>query len=120
MDNHPVIINIRSQSQSSRNGYHKNKHKNALILQGGYQPHRPKEVAEILAGLLREENFEVEISDTLDSLLDREKLMQTDLIVPDWTLGTITKEQLSSFLDAVSNGTGCSWDAWRYGRCVSL
>ena len=55
---------------------------------------------------MREENFKVEISDTLDSLLDREKLRQTDLIIPDWTLGTITKEQLSSFLDAVNNGTG--------------
>jgi type 1 glutamine amidotransferase len=106
MDNHPFIINIRSQLQSSRNGYHKNKHKKALIIQGGYPPHRPKEVADILAALLRQENFEVEISDTLDSLLDREKLMQTDLIVPDWTLGTITKEQLTSLLDAVSNGTG--------------
>lgn len=102
MKNTSLVINVRSQRPRHDNS----KQKNALILQGGYQPHRPKEVAEILAGLLREENFKVEISDTLDSLLDREKLMQTDLIIPDWTRGTITKEQLSSFLDAVNNGTG--------------
>jgi type 1 glutamine amidotransferase len=102
MKNHSLIININSQP--TRNGY--SKHKKALIIQGGYQPHRPKEIAAILAELLRQEDFEVEISDTLDILLDREKLMRTDLIVPDWTRGTITQEQLRSFLDAVSNGTG--------------
>ena len=78
MKNTSLVINVRSQRPRHDNSTQKN----ALILQGGYQPHRPKEVAEILAGLLREENFKVEISDTLDSLLDREKLRQTDLIVP--------------------------------------
>ncbi len=81
MKNTSLVINVRSQPSRHENS----KQKNALILQGGYQPHRPKEVAEILAGLLREENFKVEISDTLDSLLDRDKLRQTDLIIPDWT-----------------------------------
>jgi type 1 glutamine amidotransferase len=95
---------INARSEPSHNGY--DRFKKALILQGGYPPHKPKEVAEILAALLREENFQVEISDTLDSLLDRGKLMRTDLIVPNWTAGTITQEQLRSFLDAVSNGTG--------------
>ncbi|HTG68560.1 MAG TPA: ThuA domain-containing protein [Candidatus Udaeobacter sp.] len=100
MNNHSIVINIRSRP--SRNDF--GKPKKALILQGGYPPHKPKEIAEILAGLLRQANFEVEISDTLDILLDQEKLRQTDLIVPDWTAGTITKEQLASLLDAVSNG----------------
>lgn len=95
MNNHSVIIHINSRRR-----------KRALIIQGGYQPHKPKEVAEILAGLLRQQNFEVEISDTLDILLDREKLRRTDLIIPDWTAGTLTPEQLRSFLDAVQGGTG--------------
>ncbi|WP_373232707.1 ThuA domain-containing protein [Cohnella sp.] len=99
------MFNINIRSQPSQTGFRK--YKNALILQGGYPPHRPKEVAEILARLLRQQgNFKVEISNTLDSLLDREKLRQTDLIIPNWTAGTITEEQLRSFLDAVSNGTG--------------
>lgn len=100
MNNHSIVINIRSRP--SRNDF--GKQKKALIIQGGYPPHHPKEIAEILAGLLRQANFEVEISDTLDILLDQEKLRQTDLIVLDWTAGTITKEQLASLLDAVSNG----------------
>jgi type 1 glutamine amidotransferase len=102
MGNRPIAIHIKPKSSLNVNG----KRKKALIIHDGYQPHRPKEVAEILAGLLLQENFEVEMSNTLDVLLDREKLMRTDLIVPVWTLGTITREQLASFLDAVSRGTG--------------
>lgn len=105
MHNHSLTINIRSRS--SQTGYTNNsKQKTALIIQGGYEPHRPKEVAEILAALLRQENFEVEISDTLDVLLDRGKIAGMDLIVPVWTVGTITPEQLRSLLDAISGGTG--------------
>jgi type 1 glutamine amidotransferase len=80
--------------------------KKALVVQGGWDGHQPKEVAEIFAGLLREENFEVEVSDTLDSLIDAEKLLGLDLIVPVWTMGTITPEQLNPLLAAVRNGVG--------------
>ncbi|WJH37198.1 ThuA domain-containing protein [Paenibacillus sp. CC-CFT747] len=80
--------------------------KSALIVQGGWSGHQPKEVAELLAGVLREEQFEVEVSDTLDAFLDAEKLLRTDLIVPVWTMGQITKEQLTPLLEAVRNGTG--------------
>jgi type 1 glutamine amidotransferase len=80
--------------------------KRALILQGGWPGHHPEEVSAVLAGILREEGFEVEISETLDVLLDRQKLRQIDLIVPNWTMGEITGEQLAGFLEAVENGTG--------------
>lgn len=80
--------------------------KKALIVQGGWEGHQPKEVADILAGILREENFEVEISDTLDSFRDEEKLAALNLIVPNWTMGSIEKEQLAPFLQAVKNGVG--------------
>jgi type 1 glutamine amidotransferase len=80
--------------------------KKALIVQGGWDGHEPKEVSEILGGVLREEGFEVEISDTLDAFLDEAKVMSMDLIVPVWTMGTITKEQLEPLLKAVKNGTG--------------
>jgi type 1 glutamine amidotransferase len=80
--------------------------KKALVIQGGWNGHQPKEVAEILASLLREENFAVEISDTLDSLLDAEKLLGLDLVVPVWTMGSITKEQLNPLLAAVKSGVG--------------
>lgn len=80
--------------------------KQALIVQGGWQGHEPKQVADILADSLRGRGFEVEISDTLDSLKDVEKLKALDLIVPEWTMGTIEKEQLQPLLEAVRSGTG--------------
>ena len=80
--------------------------KTALIVQGGWGGHQPKEVAEILGALLREERFAVEISDTLDSFLDEEKLCSLDLIVPIWTMGSITQEQLRPLLHAVRSGVG--------------
>lgn len=79
--------------------------KKALIFQGGWEGHEPKEVADILAGLLREENFEVNITDTLETL-EKEDLTQYDLIVPNWTQGTITNEQLKPLMEAVEKGTG--------------
>jgi type 1 glutamine amidotransferase len=78
----------------------------ALIVWGGWDGHEPKQVAEILEGALRGEGFEVEVSDTLDALKDGEKLKSLDLIVPIWTMGTITWEQLNPLLEAVKSGVG--------------
>ena len=80
--------------------------KKALIVQGGWPGHQPAEVAAILATQLRKNNFEVEISDTLDSFREGEKLKALDLIVPIWTMGTIEQEQLNPLLEAVKSGVG--------------
>ncbi|RCW77206.1 ThuA domain-containing protein [Saliterribacillus persicus] len=79
--------------------------KKALIFQGGWQGHEPEAVANILSELLEEENYEVKITDTLDTLAS-DDLTQYDLIVPNWTQGTIEKEQLQPLLEAVEKGTG--------------
>ena len=78
----------------------------ALIVQGGWDGHEPKPVSEILGEALRGNDFEVEISDTLDSFRDQAKLEALDLIVPIWTMGTIEGDQLNPLLAAVRNGTG--------------
>jgi len=80
--------------------------KKALIVQGGWQGHEPRQVADILAGALRENQFEVEISDTLDSFRDLDALKGLDLIVPEWTMGSIEREQLQPLLEAVHGGVG--------------
>ena len=76
----------------------------ALIVHGGWEGHEPKAVAGILANALRRNRFEIELSDTLDSLRDVTKLMELDLIVPEWTGGTIAPEQLKGLLAAVKDG----------------
>ncbi|KAB8127844.1 hypothetical protein F9U64_16950 [Gracilibacillus oryzae] len=79
--------------------------KRALIFQGGWQGHEPEKVAAILARLLKEEDFDVKITDTLDTLKE-DDLTQYDLIVPNWTQGTIEQDQLQPLLKAVETGTG--------------
>ncbi len=78
----------------------------ALIVWGGWDGHQPKEVAEIFGSLLRAEKFEVEISDSLDAFADRDKVLSLNLIVPVWTMGTITDAQANPVYEAVRNGVG--------------
>ncbi len=80
--------------------------KSALIVQGGLEVHEPEEVSRILGNVLEENGFKVEISDTLDSCRDLDKLKKLDLIVPCWTEGSIHQDQLKPLLEAVSCGTG--------------
>ncbi|MFQ3544187.1 ThuA domain-containing protein [Halobacillus rhizosphaerae] len=77
----------------------------ALIFQGGWEGHEPAQVAEILAGILREESFRVKIADSL-SALEEEDLSDYDLIIPNWTQGTISDNQLAALMKAVEKGTG--------------
>ena len=79
--------------------------KKALIVYGGWEGHSPKAVADILAGLLRQNPFDVTLADTLDAYKDL-KLDDFHLIVPNWTMGTITDEQLNPLLAAVKKGVG--------------
>ena len=46
--------------------------KKALIVWGGWDGHEPEQVAEIYKGILEEENFDVEVSNSLDSYADAE------------------------------------------------
>ncbi len=78
----------------------------ALIVWGGWDGHQPQQVAEIFARELKGRGFAVEMSDTLDAFTDGDKLKQLSLIVPVWTMGTITGEQLSPVLEAVKSGVG--------------
>ncbi len=87
--------------------------KKALFVWGGWSGHEPQQCVEIFAPFLREQGYSVEISDTLDVYLDREKLNSLDLIVPVWTMGKISKEQEKNLLEAVRNGTGLA--GWHGG-----
>ncbi|GCE46034.1 hypothetical protein EI42_01253 [Thermosporothrix hazakensis] len=87
--------------------------KTALIVWGGWPGHEPEACANLFAGVLREQGYTVEVATTLDVFLDAAKLQATDLIVPIWTMGTISPEQESGLLTAVQNGTGLA--GWHGG-----
>lgn len=78
----------------------------ALIVQGGWTGHEPVEVSEVFRNTLEECDFEVEVSDTLDAFLDVEKLRSLHLIIPVWTMGKITPEQMWPVIEAVAEGVG--------------
>ncbi|MHC4591461.1 MAG: ThuA domain-containing protein, partial [Planctomycetota bacterium] len=79
---------------------------NALIIHGGWEGHEPAQVAEILANALTENGFQVELSDTLDTLLDRDQVMELDLIVTHWTMGSLSAQQWHGLSEAVGSGVG--------------
>jgi type 1 glutamine amidotransferase len=54
--------------------------------------------------MLRDDGFAVEIADTLDVLAGG--LETFSLIVPIWTMGSISEPQLRGLLDAVAGGVG--------------
>ena len=80
--------------------------KKALIVQGGWDGHEPKQVAEVFRRVLGEEGFDVEVADSLDAFTDGAKLMGLSLIVPVWTMGKITDAQVRPVLKAVESGVG--------------
>jgi hypothetical protein len=80
--------------------------KNALIVYGGWDGHEPRLVADIYAGILRNEGFAVELSDTLASFEDAESLGAMDLIIPIWTMGMISEKQLKVIVESVAGGAG--------------
>lgn len=78
----------------------------ALVVWGGWDGHEPEKVAAICKRVLTDHGFEVEVSDTLDAFLDAEKLLSLKLIVPIWTMGQISSEQVNPVLKAVEAGVG--------------
>jgi uncharacterized protein len=80
--------------------------KNALIFHGGWAGHEPAGCAKLFAAKLAERGFSVEVSDTLDCLNDAARLAKLSLIVPIWTMGTPTEQQVKNLVGAVREGTG--------------
>ena len=87
--------------------------KRALIVWGGWDGHEPKQCAEIFAPWLQSQGYEVVVSSTLDTYTDKDLMQSLNLIVPVWTMGTITPEQEAGLLEAVRSGAGIA--GWHGG-----
>jgi hypothetical protein len=74
---------------------------------------------DVFAPFLREQGYDLTIVNTLDVYLDEPFMRALDLIVPVWTMSTITKEQEQGLLGAVASGVGiagwhgCMADSFR-------
>jgi len=87
--------------------------KQALIVWGGWMGHEPDKCAAIFAPYLESQGYQVTVATTLDIYLDHDFMHALDLIVPIWTMGTITNEQESGLLSAVESGVGIA--GWHGG-----
>ena len=89
--------------------------KKALIVWGGWAGHEPKPCAEVAADVLKKEGFDVEVSTTLDSYTDEAAMKAVSLVVPIWTMGTISGPQEKGLLAAIRGGAGLA--GWHGGMC---
>jgi uncharacterized protein len=92
--------------------------KRALINWGGWEGHEPEACAGLFAGLLKERGFEVEVISDLERYTDTEFMQRLDLIVPIWTMSTITPEQEKGLLNAIRSGVGIA--GWHGGMADSF
>lgn len=79
---------------------------NALILYGGWEGHEPKPVSEIIESALKAKGVSVTRENSLDPLTDAARLAGTDVIIPIWTMGTMTNDQWKGMDQAVRSGVG--------------
>ncbi len=80
--------------------------KKAFIVYGGFPGHEPKESTDFWSGILEGDGVEVTRSESMDDLIDADALQQYDLIIPNWTMGTMSNEQVKGLETAVAAGTG--------------
>lgn len=80
--------------------------KKALLVKGGWEGHEPNEVTEVFEKILKKEDFETKVSDSLEAFSDLSYLESLDLIVPTWTMGSIEGEYVKNVMKAVAGGTG--------------
>lgn len=92
--------------------------KKVLFVWGGWEGHEPKKCVDIFSPWLEEQGFDVEISETLDSYLDSEKMKSLDLIVQVFTMSQITPQQERGLLEAVKGGVGLA--GWHGGLADSF
>ncbi|WBQ03129.1 ThuA domain-containing protein [Kribbella sp. CA-293567] len=82
----------------------------ALVVRGGWEGHVPVEATELFIPFLRQNGFEVTVSDSPESYLD---LDGTDLVLQCVTMSEITAEQVKGLEAAVRAGTGLA--GWHGG-----
>ena len=80
--------------------------KKALMVWGGWEGHEPRQCVEIFASLLEKEGFQVDIENSLDVYLERDRMRSYDVISQVFTMSSITDEQETGLLKAIHSGVG--------------
>jgi type 1 glutamine amidotransferase len=80
--------------------------KRALLFHGGWPGHAPEAIARRLRADLAPLGLQVDLHADLACLDDAKAVAAYDVIIPNWTMGTLTPEQTKNLLAAVHAGTG--------------
>lgn len=78
----------------------------ALIFWGGWDGHKPEQIAHMLAAELEKNAFCPTVAPSLDPLNDLAALKAYTLIVPCWTMGVLSETQTKNLQEAVKAGVG--------------
>ena len=87
--------------------------KKALLVWGGWTGHEPEQCKNIFEPYLREQGYDLTVSDSMDPYTDEAYMQSLSLVVPIWTMGEISGEQSKGLLDAVGGGVGIA--GWHGG-----
>ncbi len=89
------------------------KGKKVLYIFGGWDGHEPVQCRDIFVPWMESEGAEVLVYDNLDPYTDTTIMNHVDLIIQQWTMGTITRQQERGLLNAVRRGVGLA--GWHGG-----
>jgi len=78
----------------------------ALVLWGGWDGHTPGQTAGTLADALERRGFAVRVENSLTPLEDERRMKGVDLVVPIWTMGSLSAPQWAGLNAAVIGGAG--------------
>lgn len=80
--------------------------KKVLMVYGGWEGHQPEIFATQISKWLKDEGAIVTISDSLEVYNNRAIMTNTDVIIQQWTMGQLTRQQFQGLEEAVRKGTG--------------
>jgi uncharacterized protein len=85
-----------------------------LFTYGGWPGHEPEKFRDYMVPWLKQEGAEVLVYDKLDPYADKTIMDSIDMVIQQYTMSQITKEQEKGLLDAIEkNGTGMA--GWHGG-----
>ncbi|MEV7767218.1 ThuA domain-containing protein [Microbacterium sp. NPDC086615] len=88
-------------------------HRRALVVRGGWDGHHPVEATELFLPFLRDNGFDVRVSESNEVYADADEMAATDLVLQCVTMSEISREALAGLRTAVANGAGLA--GWHGG-----
>jgi hypothetical protein len=108
-----ILVPIIAQGQSRKEQVSSLKNKKVVYVWGGWKNHHPEKTVDLFVPWLRSEGAIVEVFNTLEVYADAAVMEQADLIIQQWTMGEMTKNESKGLQKAILNGTGMA--GWHGG-----